>query len=268
MANIAAVPSFAERLDETSEAADAAEAVAHQTIITQTSASSTSQQSDKNRGTHAASKKVHQGPGISGEDETTNIRRLPTGRRLQTNNRLSRRMNSNTPLERRPGALSVRGVAPGTRAPEWIQRLRNGNSFNRRSSSTAQGKRTSAIQCEAFAIRQSLLVPGNFHVVRSSQTTVQTASKKVPPTDDQSHLRKCELFHRMVNLISNQKCELFHRMVNLISHRKCELFHRMINLISHQKCELFHRMINLISHRKCELFHRMINLISHRKCEL
>jgi hypothetical protein len=172
IANIA-VPSFAGRLDKTSEVIDAP----HQTI---TQKSATNKKID-DRGKQHASTRV-QGPGAL--EVTTNMRRLASGRRLQTNNRISRRMNwGGAAIERRPGALSVKGRAPG-RAPEWIQR-RIVNDNNRDRSST-QGKRTSAIQCEAFAIRQSLVVPGNFHVVRSSEITVKRASRV--PTDDQSHL--------------------------------------------------------------------------------
>jgi hypothetical protein len=172
IANIA-VPSFAGQVDKTNEVVDAP----HETIAQK---SATSRKID-NRGKHASSRV--QGPGIL--EVTTNVRRLSTGRKLQINNRISRRMNcEGTAIERRPGALSVKGRAPG-RAPEWIQR-RVVNKNKPKRSSSSQGNRTSAIQCEAFAIRQSLVVPGNFHVVRSSDITVKRASRV--PTDDQSHL--------------------------------------------------------------------------------
>lgn len=179
MDNIA-VPSFAGRLDKTSEAVVSP----HETI---TKEAATSQRSD-NRGKHAT--RV-QGPGIV--EDTTTMRRLPTVRRLRVTDRISRRMNSNTPVECRPGALSIKGRAPGT-APEWLQRLRNNNSRKR---SSTQGTRTSAIECEAFAIRQSLVVPGYYHVVLPSSVTTPVlkrhgASSGVP-TDDQSHLPPGEM---------------------------------------------------------------------------
>ena len=153
----------------------AAEAIVspHHTISKQRSA--TSQQESDDRGEHASA--------VQDPAGTTNMRRLPSVRKLLTNNRISRRTHLNTPVQRRPGAMSIKGLAPGS-SPEWIQRLANDNRPKR---SSTHRERTSAIICEAFAISQRKVSSENFHVLRSSQTTVKRAPGKVP-MDDQSHL--------------------------------------------------------------------------------
>jgi uncharacterized protein (DUF1499 family) len=221
MANIA-VLSFAGRLDKTSQAVDAKAVVAPRQTITQKSA--TSPHSDI-RGKHAS--RVQERP--SNLEVTTNMRRLASGRRLQTNNAISRRMNwGGTAIDRRPGALSVNGRAPG-RDPGWIQRL--GNTNNPKRSST-QGKRTSSIQCEAFAIRHSLAVPGNFHVVRSSEMrTVKRASASRVPNRRISKLPTAE-----VALVNGELVHQSVREPQVISIRDATNFEADDLLKSRQNC--------------------------------